>query len=54
VTTHLNARLFVLEKAMFNLYKIAKSYKDNLVLKDVTLSVKSGEVIALIGANGAR
>lgn len=38
---------------MFNLYKIAKSYKDNPVLKDVTLSVKSGEVIALIGANGA-
>ncbi len=38
---------------MFNLYKIAKSYKDDPVLKDVTLSVKSGEVIALIGANGA-
>lgn len=53
MTTHLNARLFVLEKTMFNLYKIAKSYKDNPVLKDVTLSVKSGEVIALIGANGA-
>ena len=37
---------------MLNLYKITKSYKDNLVLKDVTLSAGPGEVIALIGANG--
>lgn len=38
---------------MLNLYKITKSYKDNLVLKDVALSAGPGEVIALIGANGA-
>jgi ATPase subunit of ABC transporter with duplicated ATPase domains len=53
VTTHLIARLFVLEKTMLSLYKISKSYKDKVVLKDVTLSPKPGEVIALIGANGA-
>ena len=37
---------------MFNLQKITKSYNDNVILKDVTLSVNTGEVIALIGANG--
>ncbi len=37
---------------MLNLYKITKSYKDKLVLKDITLSADPGEVIALIGANG--
>lgn len=37
---------------MFNLQKITKSYNDHVVLKDVTLSVNAGEVIALIGANG--
>lgn len=52
MTTHPNARLFCLEKTMFNLQKITKSYNDNVVLKDVTLSVNAGEVIALIGANG--
>ncbi|TXG77705.1 ABC-F family ATP-binding cassette domain-containing protein, partial [Patescibacteria group bacterium] len=37
---------------MLNLQKITKSYNDQVVLKDVTLSVNPGEVIALIGANG--
>lgn len=37
---------------MLNLQKITKSYNDQIVLKDVTLSVNPGEVIALIGANG--
>ncbi len=37
---------------MFILQNITKSYNDHLVLKDVSLSVSAGEVIALIGANG--
>lgn len=32
---------------------ISKSYKENDVLKDISLNVKSGEVIALIGPSGA-
>jgi macrolide transport system ATP-binding/permease protein len=38
---------------MLNLYKVTKTYKDNFVLKCVTLSINPGEIIALIGANGA-
>lgn len=37
---------------MLHLQNITKSYNDHLVLKDVSLSVNAGEVIALIGANG--
>lgn len=37
---------------MLNLQKTTKSYNDHPVLKDVSLLVNTGEVIALIGANG--
>ena len=32
---------------------IKKSYKSNVVVKDISLSIKSGEVIGLLGPNGA-
>jgi lipopolysaccharide export system ATP-binding protein len=32
---------------------IKKSYKNNVVVKDISLSIKSGEVIGLLGPNGA-
>lgn len=32
---------------------LKKSYKNNVVLKDVTFTVKPGEIFALLGSNGA-
>jgi len=32
---------------------IKKSYKKNIVVKDISLTVASGEVIGLLGPNGA-
>ena len=32
---------------------IRKSYKKNIVVKDISLNVTSGEVIGLLGPNGA-
>lgn len=32
---------------------LAKSYKNRLVVKDVSLTVKSGEIVGLLGPNGA-
>lgn len=38
---------------MFALKHIQKSYKDKPILKDICLSLNTGEVVALIGENGA-
>ena len=32
---------------------LQKSYKDRLVIKDISLEIKSGEVVGLLGPNGA-
>ena len=32
---------------------IKKSYKKNTVVKDISLKIKSGEVVGLLGPNGA-
>ena len=36
-----------------NIQNIRKQYNKNIVVKDISLSVKSGEVIGLLGPNGA-
>ena len=36
-----------------NIQNIRKQYNKNVVVKDISLSVKSGEVIGLLGPNGA-
>lgn len=38
---------------MLKLEKIQKSFKNNLVLKDVSFTVDTGEVIGLVGLNGS-
>lgn len=38
---------------MLKLEKIRKSFKNNLVLKDVSFTVDTGEVVGLIGLNGS-
>ncbi|UDG81013.1 Lipopolysaccharide export system ATP-binding protein LptB [Candidatus Hartigia pinicola] len=39
--------------ATLTVENLAKSYKKRLVVKDVSLEVKSGEIIGLLGPNGA-
>ena len=36
-----------------NIQNIRKQYNKNIVVKDISLNVKSGEVIGLLGPNGA-
>ena len=36
-----------------NIQNIRKQFNKNVVVKDISLSVKSGEVIGLLGPNGA-
>ena len=36
-----------------NIQNIRKQYNKNIVVKDISLTVKSGEVIGLLGPNGA-
>lgn len=50
-SSHSNAR-FLIGVFMFALKHISKSFDDNSVLDNVSLSVNNGEVIALIGENG--
>lgn len=38
---------------MLKLEKIRKSFKNNLVLKDVSFTVDTGEVVGLVGLNGS-
>lgn len=38
---------------MLKLEKIQKSFKNNLVLKDVSFTVDTGEVVGLVGLNGS-
>lgn len=38
---------------MLKLEKIRKSFKNNLVLKDVSFTIDTGEVIGLVGLNGS-
>ncbi len=38
---------------MLKLEKIRKSFKNNLVLKDVSFTVNTGEVVGLVGLNGS-
>jgi len=38
---------------MLKLEKIQKSFKDNLVLKDVSFTIDTGEVVGLVGLNGS-
>ncbi|HAA38141.1 MAG TPA: sugar ABC transporter ATP-binding protein, partial [Firmicutes bacterium] len=38
---------------LLNMQNISKEYDGNLVLKNVTLQVKPGEIHALVGENGA-
>lgn len=40
-------------KAILEVKNLSKSYKKRLVLKDVSLSVKTGEAVGLLGPNGA-
>jgi len=44
---------FVEAKRVLELDGITKDYSGNVVLKDVSLSVKPGEIYALVGENGA-
>ncbi len=39
--------------SLLNLHKVTKIYSDRCILKNITLSVKKGEVYALIGPSGA-
>lgn len=41
------------EKLRINVDRLSKSYGTSKVLKDVTFTIDSGEIVALIGANGA-
>ncbi|MCL2368711.1 MAG: ATP-binding cassette domain-containing protein, partial [Oscillospiraceae bacterium] len=41
------------EQFVLELNNITKNYSGNVVLKDVSLSVKPGEIYALVGENGA-
>lgn len=38
---------------VINILNLSKSYGKNIVLKDITFSVESGEIFALLGINGA-
>ena len=40
-------------KATLEVKNLSKSYKKRIVLKDVSLSVKTGEAVGLLGPNGA-
>ncbi|MGI0015720.1 MAG: ATP-binding cassette domain-containing protein, partial [Nitrososphaera sp.] len=39
--------------SILSVYHLAKSYQSRQVVKDVNLTVQSGEVIGLLGPNGA-
>lgn len=41
------------EKSMVVAEHVSKSFGNNLVLKDITLSVEKGEVVVIIGASGS-
>ena len=38
---------------ILNAEKIEKSYKGKKVVKEISLSVKQGEIVGLLGPNGA-
>ena len=41
------------EQSTLVVKNLSKSYKKRIVLKDVSLSVKTGEAVGLLGPNGA-
>jgi ABC-2 type transport system ATP-binding protein len=38
---------------MIQLQNVSKSFKGNLAIKNLNLEVKKGEILGLLGANGA-
>ncbi|NJL75337.1 MAG: ATP-binding cassette domain-containing protein, partial [Saprospiraceae bacterium] len=38
---------------MINIYQVNKSFKGSPAVQNLTLSVKEGEILGLLGANGA-
>ena len=40
------------DTALLSIEHLKKAYGDNVVLKDISLSVKRGEVIVVIGPSG--
>ena len=43
----------VIEEYVLKLENITKDYSGNIVLNDVSLAIKAGEIHALLGENGA-
>ncbi|MBP6344864.1 LPS export ABC transporter ATP-binding protein [Neisseriaceae bacterium CLB008] len=41
------------EQSVLTISNLQKSYKKRMVVKDVSMSIKSGEVVGLLGPNGA-
>lgn len=42
-----------MEQSILNIQNLQKKYGDNLVLKDISMSVEKGEVISIIGSSGS-
>jgi|GEM_PF-5746587 len=40
--------------AVLKAQHLAKSYKSRQVVRDVSLSIESGQIVGLLGPNGAR
>lgn len=43
----------MINNSILKVEHLQKSYKDRLVIKDISLEIKSGEVVGLLGPNGA-